>query len=38
VNFARLKPPSLMTRSYIAVLVIEAAIIFALWWFGRAFS
>jgi hypothetical protein len=27
-----------MTTTYTQVLVVEAAIILALWWFGRTFS
>ena len=27
-----------MTKTYVAVLVFEAAIVTALWWFGRIFS
>ncbi len=27
-----------MVKNYVAVIVIEAAIIVALWWFGNVFS
>jgi len=27
-----------MTTNYVAVIVIEAAVIAALWWFGHVFS
>jgi len=27
-----------LTATYIRIMLLEAAIVFALWWFGRAYS
>jgi hypothetical protein len=37
-NGAGRKQPMRMTTNYVAVIVIEAVIIAALWWFGHVFS
>jgi hypothetical protein len=37
-NAERLDSDTPMTKSYVGVLVLEAAIIAALFWFGRIFS
>jgi hypothetical protein len=37
-NVERPESDTPMTRTYVGVLVFEAVIISALWWFGRMFS